>query len=813
MTAAGIEYCGPILPDGKLHRFKANRDHHRNSWYILFLGPPPAGAFGCWKHGIKETWHDKSHTSSQLELQRIRKQQRESKAKLKAVATAREKKAREIATWILKRAKPVATHPYLERKRVKSNGELRQYHSVLVLPLRDLNGDLHSLQFIGADGSKRFLTGGRLSSCFFTLAHKPTGPVCICEGYATGASIHEATGYSVVCAMNCGNLRNVANAIRELWPQREILLAADNDQFTDGNPGLTNAIAAAKAIGARLAVPQFKSATNKPSDFNDIAVAETIAIVRQQIEAAAVPAETPHGDGGKTPRKSDATRLVQFAEEFTFFHDPQDRPFVRLEISGHVEVWPMESTKFRKLLAGTFYNRAGKTVNRNALADAIATLAGRACHDSPEDSVFLRVAPHGENILIDLCDADWRVVEVAKDGWRLLDESPVAFIRTGAMRPLPEPIPRGGAIDSLWKLLNVTEDQRPLVAAALLNALQPHGPYFVLNFVGEQGAAKSCAAKIIRQLVDPNEAPLRSPPREERDLLAQAANNWCVALDNLSNLQPWLSDAICRLSTGGGHSARTLYTDLEEISISLKRPSIVNGIEDVAVRPDLAERALQIELETIDGDKRIPEKELWREFEAHRAAIFSGILDALSCALRELPTVKLDSLPRMADAAEWATAGETAFGWKRGTFMAAYLDNLNEGAIAAVEADPIGVVIRQLLNAENAEWSGEPAQLLVTLNKSASEDQKRARNWPKNARALSARMRRLAPALRRVGIVIDSGPKGKRRETRLCKMRDFASLASTTPVTAPDDANDANLPQLQPPRAQTPAHELVEELI
>src|SRR5262249_3906249 len=218
--------------------------------------------------------------------------------------------------------------------------------------------------------------------------------------------------------------------------------------------------------------------------------------------------------------------------------------------------------------------------------DAITTLAGRACHDSPEEPVFLRVAPHGENILIDICDERWRVIEVTPSGWRVLDRSPVAFVRTGSMQALPEPV-RGGSIAPLWDLLNVTKSQRPLVAGALLNAFHPHGPYFVTNYVGEQGTAKSCAARIQRQLVDPNENPLRSPPKEDRDLMAQAAGNRCVALDNLSSLPPWLSDALCRLATGGGHSARTLYTDLEEISLAVKRPVILNGIEDELPAPIL----------------------------------------------------------------------------------------------------------------------------------------------------------------------------------------------------------------------------------
>jgi hypothetical protein len=485
-------------------------------------------------------------------------------------------------------------------------------------------------------------------------------------------------------------------------------------------------------------------------------------------------------------RKSAATRLVEFASAFEFFHDPQDRPFVRLEINGHMEVWPVESTKFRKLLAQMFYKRTRKTINRNGLADAIAALAGRACHDSPEERVFLRVAPHGENILIDLCDAQWRVVEVTPNDWQVLGKSPVAFVRTGSMQSLPEPV-RGGSIDPLWDLLNVTPDQRPLVAGSLLNAFHAHGPYFVTNYVGEQGTAKTCAARIERQLVDPNENPLRSPPKEERDLLAQAASNRIVALDNLSSLPSWLSDALCRLATGGGHSARTLYTDLEEISLAVKRPVILNGIEDVATRPDLAERVLQIELETIPDQNRISEKELWRKFDKQRPVIFSGLLDALVCALRELPSITLDSLPRMADAALWATAGETAFGWRSGTFMQAYKRNLDEGAIASVEAHPVGVAIRQLLEKDN-QWSGTPAKLLEALNALVSEEQRRTRNWPSNPRALGHSLRRLAPALRRAGIDYQRPPReAGRRIIQLCRVADKTSQTSSSSCAAQEN--------------------------
>jgi len=132
----------------------------------------------------------------------------------------------------------------------------------------------------------------------------------------------------------------------------------------------------------------------------------------------------------------------------------------------------------------------------------------------------------------------------------------------------------------------------------------------------------------------------------------------------------------------------------------------------------------------------------------------------------------------MADAALWATAGETAFGWKRGTFIAAYNRNLNESALASVEAHGVGVAIRQLLKKEN-KWRGEPADLLGVLNGLVSDEQRRAKGWPANARSLGHCLRRLAPALRRAGISFERG-KGKRRIIHLCKAREKTSETSET---------------------------------
>jgi putative DNA primase/helicase len=292
MRQVGLDYGASIAADGKLHRFKVKGDHARNSWYVLHPGPPAAGSFGCWKRDLKETWCERNSELSQAEWAAVRQTWAKADRERERAQAERHAKARKVAAWIFERAKPLSVHPYLTAKRVKALGEVRQYRGALVLPLCDGQGELQSLQFISASGAKRFLAFGRVTGCFFSLAENPDGPLVICEGYATGATVHEATGYAVIAAMNCGNLLSVANALHLKSPLRVIIICADNDAWTDCNPGLTKATEAANTIRGRLAVPRFKDSAGKPTDFNDLHRREGLNMVKKQIEKAETPKET-----------------------------------------------------------------------------------------------------------------------------------------------------------------------------------------------------------------------------------------------------------------------------------------------------------------------------------------------------------------------------------------------------------------------------------------------------------------------------------------------------------------------------------------
>src|SRR5262249_24846292 len=159
---------------------------------------------------------------------------------------------------------------------------------------------------------------------------------------------------------------------------------------------------------------------------------------------------------------------------------------------------------------------------------------------------------------------------------------------------------------------------------------------------------KSTFLAILRALLDPNTAPLRALPREDRELFIAATNGHLLAFDNVSGLPTWISDTLCRLATGGGFAVRQLYTDPHEVLFDAARPVILNGIEDIVTRPDLADRAVLLTIEPIPETCRRSEAELWAAFEVERPRILGALLDAVVVGLRRLPETQLPQLPRMA---------------------------------------------------------------------------------------------------------------------------------------------------------------------
>jgi hypothetical protein len=463
--------------------------------------------------------------------------------------------------------------------------------------------------------------------------------------------------------------------------------------------------------------------------------------------------------GGRTPTQAEI--LIDLADIAEFFHTPDGTAYADFNINDHRETWPIRSKGFRRWLVHSFFKVTHGVPSSEALKSALDIIEAKAHFDAPECIVHIRVGELGGKIYLDLCDEEWRVVEIDETGWRTIEKPPVRFRRASGMQPLPAPI-KGGLVEKLRSFLNVKSDADfVLVVAWSLAVLRNTGPYPVMVLSGEQGSAKSTFSSILRSLLDPNTAPLRALPREDRDLFIAANNGHLLAFDNVSGLPSWISDTLCRLATGGGFAVRQLYSDQDEVLFDSARPVILNGIEEVVTRPDLADRALFMTLEPIPEENRRPEAELWEAFEIERPRLLGVLLDALVVGIKQLPCTHLEKLPRMADFALWATACETAF-WPTGTFWSAYCGNREEAVDGVIDAEPIAANVR-LLMATRTVWTGTASELLAVLGEMVGERGTRSKNWPDSPRLLSGQLRRVATFLRKIGINITFAREGKAR--------------------------------------------------
>ena len=500
-------------------------------------------------------------------------------------------------------------------------------------------------------------------------------------------------------------------------------------------------------------------------------------------------ADFPHGEfdkltgtgDGENGRPTQAGQLIAIAETgCTLFHCGEDA-FAEIENDGHRETWPVRSRGFREWLQHRFYKQHGGAPNNEALQSAEGTLKAKARFDGPACEVYRRVGAANHSLYLDLCNPAWQAIEVDSKGWRMVDRPPVRFTRSRTARELPAP-ESGGGIGDLRQFLNLDEEDFTLAVAWLLAAFCDKGPYPVLVLTGEQGAAKSTCARMLRALVDPSEAPLRSVPRNEHDLFIATRSAHVIALDNLSGVPAWLSDALCRLSTGGGYAARELYSDDEEVVISAERPLILNGIDEVVARGDLADRAIFLTLSAIPDANRRPEAELWARFDEARPRILGALLDALVEGLRRHPDVKLDRLPRMADFATWAVACEGAI-FEAGAFMQAYTGNRADAVESVIDASPVASAIRDLMQ-DRVEWTGTATELLTELERKAGDSVTKGKEWPANGQALTRRLNRVKSALRPAGIEVE-------RDQNSRPKRIFLSHRPDKPREIATDATDA----------------------
>ncbi len=287
MLAAGLNYSGEIVANGAIHRFSTNGSKSDQAgWYVLYDDNIPAGSFGDWRTGLSQNWcadigreltHEEEN-ASRKRMSEIQRKRDEEKARI-------HQRAKINANEIWNKAIPAAEHPYLAHKRIKAHG-IRVYEKKLIIPLCNESGEICSLQFIDAAGSKKFMPDGQVKDCYYTIG-RASGVICVAEGFATAASIHEATGYTVIVAFNAGKLLDAAKFALNKFPDTKIIICADDDYQTEGNPGRTKANEAAQSVNGYVVIPDFGD--KRPdgfTDFNDLHQAHGIGAVHRCVTGA-----------------------------------------------------------------------------------------------------------------------------------------------------------------------------------------------------------------------------------------------------------------------------------------------------------------------------------------------------------------------------------------------------------------------------------------------------------------------------------------------------------------------------------------------
>lgn len=372
---------------------------------------------------------------------------------------------------------------------------------------------------------------------------------------------------------------------------------------------------------------------------------------------------------------------------------------------------------------------------------------------------YIRVGGRVGELYLDVADSandSWRITA---DGIERVVGGPkhIRFVRGAGMLPLVQPdldTPPSELPRLLSKYIDAAPNDLMLMAAWLLGCMRPEGPYPVLTISGEQGSGKSTILRLMRRIIDPHALDMRTPPEDQRDLQAMVRNTFILAFDNVSFLSSKMSDALCVISTGtGAQGGRALYTNAEESAVRVCRPVAMNGIPDVVERGDLVDRAIHVHLPRIDPSKRRDDYEFWEAFNADHPQMLGALMNAALHSTRDYTKVVLAEKPRMSAFAVWAVAAETKLGWQAGSLMAAYKTNRSAEETQMLEFNSVASAIQRMMEKRN-EFTGTLPMLIGELEMNLGPKER----LPQTSRAFASELRRIKPAMERIGILIrDAG--------------------------------------------------------
>lgn len=453
-------------------------------------------------------------------------------------------------------------------------------------------------------------------------------------------------------------------------------------------------------------------------------------------------------------RVGKADRLLVQLGDAELFHDALNVPYITFNDTECARTFCLDpADTFPDFCRRVYYQNNRDDIGRKDIATVIDRLKSRALYEGEERPVFCRVGELDSLLYVDL--GAGRFIKITPHGWAVTSQCPVPFIQPRGFGALPNPSEEHetlfielGAISSHWLELNGPA----LEMAYLIGACDPSAPQPVLQYLGGQGSGKTNRARMMKAIIDPTTPATKSLPQNERELFVNCRGAYVSLFDNISRIPDHISDALCRISSGGGSSARKYYTDAEEFHIDILRPVIMTAIDDPITRADLRDRTITIEVQPIAQEERIEERELKESFGRAHPRILGALLDCLVMALRQRDEIGRKQLLRMADWSKFALAAEPATGLPEGTLSDAFKALSEDSNSAAISASPIGNYVADLAT---RSWQGTMGSLLKLLNGRASKSEQTSPDWPRTPRALSGLIARIEPNLSALGVAIE----------------------------------------------------------
>ncbi|MGH3326331.1 MAG: ATP-binding protein [Streptomycetales bacterium] len=492
--------------------------------------------------------------------------------------------------------------------------------------------------------------------------------------------------------------------------------------------------------------------------------------------------------GGEGKGGSQAQLLLGLAEEtYRLVRSADGRTYAVPKLGPNLAL-PLGSRTgagVRAKLADSLWRRTGKVASSSALSDVINVLEGEAAELDPQP-VFLRMARHdldGEDqVVVDMGTETGQAILITPAGWGVEAVSPVIFARSALTHPLVEPV-RGGSLDGLRGLLNLSEEDYRLVIGWVVAAYLIDMPHPILLVQGEQGTAKSNLVRALLALIDPQPAVDREAPSDKREWAIFARASWAFSFDNITEIPQWLSNSLCKGVTGDAVLQRVLHSDEDIAVFAFQR---VIAATTIGIRhelaSDLADRTLLVEPEVLE--RRLTETEVRAAREAALPQALGAVLDLVAGALRELPAVQVADPPRMADFAHVLAALDKVTGWDT---LATYRARIAAMSMALIEHNVLAQALHRLAThpstggLEPGPWEGTAAELIAALQRVAKHTGLTAADLPNEPRAIGRLIREIAPNLRKVGVDVRGGPRsGRRRPLRVQRVNNVNNVEADT---------------------------------